>query len=214
MRRKRRIGHVRRPCDDPIAFWLGIIASLHDDQAASPCPGLLWTIVPDCRGCGAPMAGPRLDPLRRFLGAVQPVRNQRARHGRHAAGDDSGFAATLRCERITGGYYRRGFKTVLAWRRQVPRSAFRLVGQQDPLKIAAAFAPCSGIAAPILHGEFVGPRGPARLGSLAITDRVSRTRAQGLGSQGMAAQAGVYRVGGSIPVAGVLSSRAGPWTRL
>ncbi|MEM9392472.1 MAG: M20/M25/M40 family metallo-hydrolase [Pseudomonadota bacterium] len=197
-------GHYGGAAANPIKVLSHILASLHDEAGRVTIPGF-YDGVPD------------LTPERRaewealgfntasFLGDVGLS---------HPAGEQ-GFSAleatwarpTCEMNGIRGGYAGDGFKTVLP-AEAAAKISFRLVGDQDPVAIQAAFqAQVRSLVPPDMDVEFVD-HGASKAAMMRMEHPLfAKTKAALTEEWGLPAT--FTAAGGSIPVAGYFQSILG-----
>ncbi|EYD72392.1 M20/M25/M40 family metallo-hydrolase [Limimaricola hongkongensis] len=192
------------PAVNPIRVLARIIAALHDDHGRVTLPGFydgVPEITPELR---AQWEGLGFDEGA-FLGGVGLS---------HPAGEADRTALEMiwarpTCEvnGIAGGYAGAGFKTVLPSQASA-KISFRLVGQQDPQKIRAAFrAHVQSMLPPDCTVDFYG-HGAAPASVMATDDPAFETARQALSAE-WPNPAAFVGAGGSIPIAGYFKTELG-----
>ena len=182
---------------NPIRVLSRILAGLHDDQGRITLPGFYDGVPPLPDSLRSQWAGLEFDHTA-FLADVGLS---------HPAGEQGKTPLEMiwsepTCEinGISGGYAGAGFKTVLP-ATATAKLSFRLVGQQDPLKIREAFhAYVHAMLPPDCTVSF-GDHGASRA-SLMSTNHPAFDAARRSLSDEWPGNAAYIGCGGSIPVAG------------
>lgn len=182
---------------NPIRVLAGIIAALHDDTGRITVPGFYDGVPELPEAVAAQWQGLGFD-AGEFLGAVglsTPAGEQD-----RSALEMIWSRPTCEVNGITGGYTGAGFKTVLPSKASA-KISFRLVGQQDPLKIREAFrAMVREMLPPDCTAEFAD-HGASPAAQMAIGDPAFEKARQALSDE-WPNPAAYVGCGGSIPVAG------------
>ncbi|ARE38525.1 Acetylornithine deacetylase/Succinyl-diaminopimelate desuccinylase and related deacylase [Rhodovulum sp. P5] len=182
---------------NPIRALAGIIAALHDDTGRITVPGFYDGVPELPKAVAAQWQGLGFD-AGEFLGAVglsTPAGEQD-----RSALEMIWSRPTCEVNGITGGYTGAGFKTVLPSKASA-KISFRLVGQQDPLKIREAFrAMVREMLPPDCTAEFAD-HGASPAAQMAIGDPAFEKARQALSDE-WPNPAAYVGCGGSIPVAG------------
>ncbi len=189
---------------NPIRVLAKIIAGLHDDQGRVTVPGFYDDVPELAEDIRAQWEGLGFDHTA-FLGEVGLS---------HPAGEQDRSALEMIWSRPTcevngigGGYQGDGFKTVLPSKASA-KISFRLVGQQDPLKIREAFrAYVKSMLPPDCSVEFKDHG--ASPASVMATDHPAFEAARAALSDEWPQPAAFIGSGGSIPVAGYFKSILG-----
>ncbi len=189
---------------NPIRVLARIIASLHDDSGRVTVPGFydgVSDISDDLRaqweGLGFDQAG--------FLGGVG-LSDLAGEQGRSAL-EQLWARPTCEVNGISGGYTGAGFKTVLPSRASA-KISFRLVGEQDPLKIRESFRKMVRDALPADCEVEFHDHG-ASAASVMPTDDPAFEKARVALSDEWPRPAAFIGSGGSIPIAGYFRSILG-----
>lgn len=197
-------GHFGGAAINPIRVLSRILANLHDDKGRVQVPGFYEGVgeLPD--EVRAQWQNLAFDH-KKFLGDVGLS---------HPAGEVDRTPLEMIWSRPTaevngiwGGYAGEGFKTVLPAEAHA-KVSFRLVGQQDPLKLRAAFrAWVEAQLPPDCRVEFKGHgAGPASV--MAISDPAFEAARAAL-SEEWGRPAVYIGAGGSIPIAGYFKTILG-----
>jgi acetylornithine deacetylase/succinyl-diaminopimelate desuccinylase-like protein len=189
---------------NPIRVLATILAGLHDDQGRVTVPGFYDGVPELPEDIRAQWEGLGFDHGA-FLGEVGLS---------HPAGEQDRSALEMIWSRPTceingigGGYQGDGFKTVLPSKASA-KVSFRLVGQQDPLKIREAFrAYVQSMLPPDCLVEFKDHG--ASPASVMATDHPAFEAARAALSDEWPQEAAFIGSGGSIPVAGYFKSLLG-----
>jgi acetylornithine deacetylase/succinyl-diaminopimelate desuccinylase-like protein len=182
---------------NPIHILSGIVAALHDETGRVTIPGFY-------EGVSEPTAGQKADwkalnlTEAEFLGQIG-LKHSIGEKGRMLI-EQIQSRPTCDINGIWGGYIGEGTKTVIASKASA-KVSFRLVGEQDPQKIAAAFQafvrerlPADATVEFIAHGA-----SPA----IAVpVDSPALLKAQAALTEEWGRKAVTIGSGGSIPVAG------------
>ncbi|WP_439497380.1 dipeptidase [Bosea sp. (in: a-proteobacteria)] len=182
---------------NPIHILSGIVAALHDETGRVTIPGFY-------EGVSEPTAGQKADwkalnlTEAEFLGQIG-LKHSIGEKGRMLI-EQIQSRPTCDVNGIWGGYIGEGTKTVIASKASA-KVSFRLVGEQDPQKIAAAFQafvrerlPADATVEFIAHGA-----SPA----IAVpVDSPALLKAQAALTEEWGRKAVTIGSGGSIPVAG------------
>ena len=189
---------------NPIRVLSRILASLHDDQGRVTLPGfydgveeLPPAVAAQWEELGFDAAG--------FLGGVGLARpaGEAGRSGLEMIWS----RPTCEINGISGGYAGAGFKTVLPAEARA-KVSFRLVGQQDPLKIREAFRThVERMLPPDCRAEFA-PHGASPAVAMNVGGPAFEA-ARGALSQEWPRPAAFIGCGGSIPVAGYFKTELG-----
>ncbi|MDA8870715.1 dipeptidase [Rhizobiaceae bacterium] len=197
-------GYYGGAAANPIHVLTKILADLHDDTGAVTLEGFYDGVeeTPDDVKAGWDKLTAVKDTLLSEVGLSVPSGEK----GRSAL-ENTWARPTAEVNGITGGYTGDGFKTVIPARASA-KVSFRLVGQQDPDKVAAAFrarvdarlpADCRAEWHP--HG-----RNPA---SQLPWDLPQLTKAAQALTDEWGAEAAIIAGGGSIPVVGNFKRQLG-----
>jgi len=182
---------------NPIRVLARIIAALHDETGRITVPGF-YDGVPEIPADVADQWQALGFDAGQFLGDV----GLSAPAGEQDRSPLEMIWSRPTCEvnGITGGYTGAGFKTVLPSKASA-KISFRLVGQQDPLKIRESFrAMVRGMLPPDCEVEF-GGHGAAPAAQMAIGDPAFEKARTALSDE-WPNPAAYVGCGGSIPVAG------------
>lgn len=185
------------PSMNPIRVLARVIAALHDDHGRVTVPGF-YDGVPDLP---APIARQWRDlgfDAQQFLGEVGL--STPAGESNHSALEMIWSRPTCEVNGITGGYTGAGFKTVLP-SKATAKISFRLVGDQDPLQIRAAFRQMVQDMMPPDCTVAFADHGASRAAQMSIDDPAFEKARLAL-SQEWPNPAAFVGCGGSIPVAG------------
>ncbi|OED37446.1 hypothetical protein AB833_23800 [Chromatiales bacterium (ex Bugula neritina AB1)] len=123
------------PAQNPIRVLTKLLAGLHDDSGRVTLPGFYDDVPPLPEQIAQQWQSLEFDASE-FLGAVDL--SVVAGEQNHTALEQIWSRPTCEFNGITGGYTGDGFKTVLPSKANC-KISFRLVGQQDPVKIRQSF---------------------------------------------------------------------------
>lgn len=182
---------------NPIRVLSRIIAALHDDQGRVTIPGF-YDGVPDLDAEIARQWGNLDFDDKAFLGAVGL--SEPAGETDRTPLEQLWSRPTCEVNGIWGGYTGDGFKTVLPSKAHA-KISFRLVGQQDPLAIRAAFRRMVQEMLPPDCEVSFEDHG-ASPGSQMATDNPAFQKARKALSDEWPNPAAYVGCGGSIPIAG------------
>ncbi|WP_020175470.1 M20/M25/M40 family metallo-hydrolase [Methyloferula stellata] len=185
------------PAINPIHVLSRIIADLHDDQGRVMLPGFYDGVAELPEDIAAQWRHLPFNE-KTFLGDVG-LSVPAGEHGRSTL-EMLWSRPTCDVNGIIGGYTAKGSKTVLPAEASA-KFSFRLVGAQDPDKIAAAFRDFVRARLPAdCHVEFVSHGGSSALQLPFSSDAL--TRARGALREEWGQEAVLAGCGGSIPIVG------------
>jgi acetylornithine deacetylase/succinyl-diaminopimelate desuccinylase-like protein len=192
------------PAINPIRVLAGILADLHDDKGAVTLPGFYDGVEEPPEDIAAQWRDLTFDPAK-FLGDV----------GLSVPAGEAGRTVlemlwsrpTCDVNGIVGGYTGEGAKTVLPAEARA-KVSFRLVGRQDPARIAQSFRAYVKSRLPAdVRVEFLGHGGSPAIGLPARGEALRRARRALEAEWGK--PAAVIGSGGSIPVVGAFKRELG-----
>jgi len=185
------------PAANPIHLLTRILADLHDDSGRITIPGF-YDGVPEISGDLKAQWDGLGFVAGEFLGEVGLARP--AGETGYTALEQIWSRPTAEVNGIWGGYTGAGFKTVIPAEAHA-KVSFRLVGDQDPEAIRAAFRQFITDRLPAdCRAEFVA-RGGGPATVMPLADQAFEKARQALGEE-WGAEAAFIGCGGSIPVVG------------
>lgn len=185
------------PAINPIHVLSRIIADLHDDQGRVTLPGFYDGVAELPEDIAAQWRHLPFNE-KAFLGDVG-LSKPAGEHGRSTL-EMLWSRPTCDINGIIGGYTAKGSKTVLPAEASA-KFSFRLVGAQDPEKIAAAFRDFVRARLPAdCHVEFISHGASSALQLPFSSDALTRARAALKEEWGQ--EAVLAGCGGSIPIVG------------
>jgi acetylornithine deacetylase/succinyl-diaminopimelate desuccinylase-like protein len=192
------------PAINPIRVLAKILAELHDDKGVVTVPGFYDGVeeVPD--EIAAQWRDLAFDPTK-FLGDVG-LSVPAGEAGRSVL-EQLWSRPTCEFNGVVGGYTGEGAKTVLPAEARA-KVSFRLVGRQDPARIAQSFRAFVKARLPAdVKVEFLGHGGSPAIGLPARGEALRRARRALEAEWGK--PAAVIGAGGSIPIVGAFKRELG-----
>ncbi|PQO24499.1 hypothetical protein C2I36_02360 [Rhodobacteraceae bacterium WD3A24] len=189
---------------NPIRVLTRILASLHDDDGRVTLPGFYDGVPELSDELKAQWEGLGFDE-KAFLGGVG-LSEPAGERGRSAL-EMLWSRPTCEFNGIGGGYQGEGFKTVLPSHARA-KVSFRLVGDQEPHHVRAAFRAHVGAYLPPDFDVEFHEHGASPASRMAIDDPAFEAARQALSNE-WPREAAFVGSGGSIPIAGYFKSILG-----